>query len=69
MWTIHGLARKLAVDRDWFYTRIKSGFLSEPDVIRKPPYGNYLIRNDAKLIARLRREVKRTRRPNAQSQT
>ena len=37
MWTIHGLARKLEVKRDWFYTRIQSGFLSEPDVIRKPP--------------------------------
>ena len=65
MWTIHGLAQQLKVDRDWFYTRIKSGFLSEPDVIRKPPYGNYLIRNDAKLIARLHREIQRTRPSNA----
>ncbi|NTW03900.1 MAG: recombinase family protein [Oscillochloris sp.] len=69
MWTIHGLAHKLNVDRDWFYTRIKSGFLSAPDVIRKPPYGNYLIRNEAELIERLRREVNRTRRADAQPQT
>ncbi len=69
MWTIHGLARKLEVKRDWFYNRIRSGFLSEPDVIRKPPYDNYLIRDDAKLIARLRREVNRTRHSGAHSQT
>ena len=69
MWTIHGLANQLKVDRNWFYTRIKSGFLSEPDVIRKPPYNNYLIRDDAKLIVRLQREVQRTRRPSGKSQT
>lgn len=69
MWTIHGLARKLKVKRDWFYNRIRSGFLSEPDVIRKPPYGNYLIRDDANLIQRLHREVQRTRHPGAHPQT
>lgn len=69
LWTIHGLAGKLNVDRNWFYTRIKSGFLSEPDVIRKPPYDNYLIRNDAVLLARLRREIKRTIRPGTKPQT
>jgi hypothetical protein len=62
MWTIHGLSDHLGVGRDWFYTRIRSGFLREPDVIRKPPYGNYLIRDDAELLERLRAEVKRTRR-------
>jgi DNA invertase Pin-like site-specific DNA recombinase len=69
LWTIHGLARKLGVKRDWFYHRIRSGFLREPDVIRKPPYGNYLIRDDARLIKRLRREAQRTRHPGAHSQT
>lgn len=69
LWTIHGLAAKLNVDRNWFYTRIKNGFLSAPDIIRKPPYDNYLIRNDSQLIARLRQEVQRTRRPSAKSQT
>ena len=69
MWTIHGLAGKLNVDRNWFYTRIKNGFLRAPDIIRKPPYDNYLIRNDTQLIARLRQEVQRTRRPGAKSQT
>jgi DNA invertase Pin-like site-specific DNA recombinase len=62
MWTIHGLSNHLGVGRDWFYTRIRSGFLRAPDVIRKPPYGNYLIRDDAELLERLRAEVKRTRR-------
>ena len=69
MWTIHGLAGKLNVDRNWFYTRIKNGFLRAPDIIRKPPYDNYLIRDDPQLIARLRQEVQRTRRPGAKSQT
>ena len=64
MWTIHGLSRHLGVGREWFYHRIRSGFLCEPDVIRKPPYGNYLIRDDTELLKRLRAEVERTcRRP------
>ena len=57
MWTIHGLSRHLGVEREWFYHRIRTGTLREPDVIRKPPYGNYLIRDDAALLARLRTEV------------
>ena len=57
------------MDRDWFYARIKSGFLCAPDVIRQPPYGNYLIHNDADLIERLRRQVDRTRRSDHQSET
>jgi hypothetical protein len=67
MWTIHGLARHLGVTREWFYQRIRSGFLSEPEVIRTPPYGNYLIRDDADLLARLRAEAKRTRRVGKKS--
>jgi hypothetical protein len=69
MWTIHGLACELGVKRDWFYNRIRSGFLTAPEVIRKPPYGNYLIPDEATLIERLRHEVQRTRRVGAQSQT
>jgi len=61
MWTIHGLSRHLGVEREWFYHRIRTGTLREPDVIRKPPYGNYLIRDDAALLARLRTEVNRGR--------
>src|SRR5215470_4435817 len=61
MWTIHGLSRHLGVEREWFYHRIRTGTLREPDVIRKPPYGNYLIRDDATLLARLRTEVHRSR--------
>lgn len=62
MWTIRGLSGHLGVPREWFYSRIRSGFLREPDVIRKPPYGNYLIRDDNELLERLRAEVKRKRR-------
>jgi hypothetical protein len=62
MWTIHGLSRHLGVQREWFYHRIRTGTLREPEVIRKPPYGTYLIRDDAALLARLRTEVKRSRR-------
>ena len=68
MWTIHGLSHHLGVEREWFYQRIRSGSLREPDVIRKPPYGNYLIRDDAALLAHLRVEVQRRRRvPGAAS--
>jgi hypothetical protein len=62
MWTIHGLSHHLGVEREWFYQRIRSGSLREPDVIRKPPYGNYLIRDDAALLARLRADVQQRRR-------
>jgi hypothetical protein len=62
MWTIHGLSRHLGVEREWFYHRIRTGTLREPEVIRKPPYGNYLIRNDATLLARLRTAVQRSHR-------
>jgi DNA invertase Pin-like site-specific DNA recombinase len=61
-WTIHGLCRELGVDRDWFYRRIYNGGLREPDVIRVPPYGNYLIRDDPELIERLRQEIDKQRR-------
>ena len=69
MWTIRGLATELGVRHDWFYNRIRSGFLREPDVMRKPPYGNYLIRDDVQLIERLRSELKNSRRILAKSQT
>jgi DNA invertase Pin-like site-specific DNA recombinase len=61
MWTIRGLAGQLGVRRAWVDNRIRSGFLSAPDVIRRPPYGNYLIRDDAELLERLRAEVHRSR--------
>ncbi len=69
MWTIHSLTRKLGVKCNGFYNRICRGFLSPQDVIRNPPYGNYLIRNNAKLAARLHYEVQRTHWPGAKSQT
>jgi hypothetical protein len=68
MWTIHGLSGPLGVGRDWFYHRIRSGFLRAPDVMRKPPSGNYLIRDDAELRKRLRAEGNGTRRHPASEQ-
>jgi DNA invertase Pin-like site-specific DNA recombinase len=62
MWTLRGLAGHLGVRREWLYYRIRSGFLGEPDVIRQPPYGLYLIRNEAQVLARLRAEVNRSHR-------
>ena len=62
MWTIHGLARHLGVEREWLYHRMRTGALRAPEVIRKPPYGNYLIHDDPALLARLRAEVQRSRR-------
>jgi hypothetical protein len=50
MWTLRGLAGQLGVRRAWLDNRIRSGFLRAPDVIRRPPYGNYLIRDDAELL-------------------
>src|SRR6267378_217515 len=55
-------ARELGVEWGWVSNRIRNGFLREPDISRQPPYGNYLIRDDAALRARLRAEVKRSRR-------
>jgi hypothetical protein len=68
-WTIHGLSKELGIDRNWFYRRIYSGKLQEPDVVRKPPYGNYLIRDDPELIARLRTEIECLYQKRAKSQT
>lgn len=67
-WTIHGLCRELGIDKDWLYRRIYSGALCAPDVIRKPPYGNYLIRSDPELIERLRQEVQHLHQCRAVSQ-
>jgi hypothetical protein len=61
-WTIRGLAGELGVEWGWVYNRIRNGFLREPDRSRQPPYGNYLIRDDAELLARLRAEVTRSHR-------
>ena len=61
-WTIRGLARELGVEWGWVYNRIRNGFLSEPDVSRRHPHGNVLIRDDAEVLTRLRVEVTRSRR-------
>jgi hypothetical protein len=61
-WTIRGLARELGVEWGWGSNRMRNGLLSEPDVSRRPPPGNVLIRDDAELLRRLRMEVTRRRR-------
>ena len=61
MWTIQGLAKKLGVKVYWFYNRMRTGFLSEPDLVRQPQ-GNYLIRDDEQLMARLQKAVQQTRK-------
>jgi len=61
-WTIRGLARELGVEWGWVSNRMRNGFLSEPEVSRRPPHGNVLIRDDAALLTRLRAEVTRSRR-------
>jgi hypothetical protein len=65
MWTIRGLAAELGMHREWFYDRINRGVLGPPDVVRRPPYGNHLIRDDPELIARLRAEADVTRQKAA----
>ncbi len=68
-WTIRGLARELGVEWGWVYNRIRNGFLREPDVSHKLPYGNVLIRDDAEVLARLRAEVHRSRRLKREAST
>src|SRR5207245_10800991 len=69
MTTIHGIALYLGVVRELLYHRIHTGALCKPDVVRKPPYGNYLIRDDAALLARLRAEVTRSHRRRGDAST
>ncbi len=68
-WTIRGLAGELGVEWGWVYNRIRNGFLREPEISRQPPHGNYLIRDDAELMARLRAEVTRSRRVRSNALT
>jgi hypothetical protein len=67
MWTIHGLAKELGVDKGWLYHRIYTGVLQASDVIRVLPYGNYLIRDDSAVIAQLRAEAQALQQQRAKS--
>jgi hypothetical protein len=49
-WTVWGLSRTLAVDRNWLYTRIKTGALP---AIRHPLIGHYLIPDEPGLLDQL----------------
>ncbi|GAC1561311.1 MAG: recombinase family protein [Herpetosiphon sp.] len=53
-WTVYGLSQHLGVARDWLYQRIATGRLP---VTRHPHTGNYLIADDATLLAALQAEV------------
>lgn len=55
-WTVYGLARELAVERDWLYRRIYRGTLP---AVRHATAGHYLIPNDPELLAQLRAESAR----------
>jgi hypothetical protein len=68
-WTIRGLAGELGVEWGWVSNRMRHGLLREPDRSRQPPYGHYLIRDDAEVLARLRAEVKRSRRVRRNAST
>ena len=61
-WTSRGLARELGVAWGWVSNRMRNGLLREPEVSRRPPHGNVLIRDDAEVLRRLRVEVTRSRR-------
>jgi hypothetical protein len=53
-WTVYGLARHLGVARHWVYQRIYTGRVP---VERHPETGQYLLADDAALIAELRAEI------------
>ena len=48
------LANLLGVSRAWVYDRIRRGHIPADFVIRHPEYDRLFIRNDPKLLARLR---------------
>lgn len=49
-WTMHGLAHRLGVPREWLYERIRNGTLP---VVRHPVTQHYLIVDDGTLVGRL----------------
>ena len=53
-WTVKGLAKELAVPPDWLYRCLERGDIRDPDVVREPQHGYYLIRNTPALLERLR---------------
>lgn len=57
MWTVRGLAQHLGGGRDWLYNRIRSGWLGAPAVMRRPPSGHSLLRDESAWLDRLRTEV------------
>lgn len=59
-WTVWGLSRALGVDRNWLYTRIKTGALS---ATRHPLIGHYLIPDEPGLFDQLEAQRTVRRRP------
>lgn len=68
-WTVHGLAAELGVGRNWIYRRIRRGILKPPALIRRQPYGNFLIQDDPTLLEYLRQQAHPTRGRGAHTQT
>jgi hypothetical protein len=62
LWTSHGRARPLGVEREGCDQRLRTGTLREPEGLRQPPYGNDRSRDAAAWLARLRTAVHRRRR-------
>lgn len=59
------LAQRLGVDRLWVRYRLRTGIIAAADVMRDPETDQYLIRDSAELITRLRASIGKRMRSNA----
>lgn len=59
------LAQRLGVDLLWVRYRLRTGIIAAVDVIRDPETDQYLIRDSAELITRLRASIGKRMRSNA----
>jgi hypothetical protein len=62
--TVRGLAKQLEVNISTIYRLIYKGVISAEDVSRTPANGVYLIRNDRRLVERLRKRVIEQKKKN-----
>jgi DNA invertase Pin-like site-specific DNA recombinase len=56
--TVPALARRLGVDRQWVYRRLRNGSIEPDVVVRDAQTHQYLIQDDPELIARLEAQVR-----------
>lgn len=59
--TVTALAERLGVHRKWILRRIHNEQIAPHYVMRRPPFNNFLIRDDPELMSRLRASVSRRR--------